>query len=79
MDAHQKDYLPALQQALKFSDHFLSTLDQAPVSANKSYEELKANWNWKLPENGEPAETVIEDLNNAAVPGLIRNQSGRVF
>lgn len=68
-----------LEKAFSLGTEFLNDLDTQPVGARLSYEELKSLWSWDLPEKGMPAEEVIEELNESAIPGLNLNQSGRFF
>lgn len=72
-------YDKALQAAFDSSTEFLKTLDDMPVGANASYENLKSLWDWNLPHQGKAPEDVIDELSRCAIPGLNLNQSGRFF
>ncbi len=72
-------YDKALQAAFDSSTEFLKSLDDIPVGANASYENLKSLWDWNLPHQGKAPEDVIDELNRSAIPGLNLNQSGRFF
>lgn len=72
-------YNKPLEAAFNASNEFLNTLEEIPVGARRSYDELKSNWDWHLPQNGMPPEEVIHQLNQSALPGLNLNQSGRFF
>lgn len=79
MNSPTPDYAAALEIAFRSATEFLSSLDTEPVDVSLSYEEMKALWDWKLPESATPAAQVIEELNRSARPGLVHNQSGRFF
>lgn len=68
-----------LSKALALAEDFLDQLDSAPVGVSQTYEELLSHWDTILPQQGIAAEEVIEEINAAARPGLMHNQSGRFF
>lgn len=72
-------YRAALEKAMQYGNEFLSILDSEPVDVSLHYPEMKALWDWELPKTGMPPEQVIDQLNKAARPGLVHNQSGRFF
>jgi glutamate/tyrosine decarboxylase-like PLP-dependent enzyme len=72
-------YKNALEKAFHLGNEFLDGLDTGPVETRTSYEELKALWDWKLPQEGKAPVEVIKELNRSARPGLNLNQSGRFF
>jgi len=79
MGAKPDLYRNALEKAFHLGNDFLDGLDNNPVEARASYEELKSLWDWKLPQEGKAPVDVIEELNRSARPGLNLNQSGRFF
>ena len=72
-------YKEPLNRALELANDFLESLDDAPVGSLKPHEELISLWEQTLPEEGTPAEIVLEEMDKAARPGLHLNQSGRFF
>jgi len=72
-------YKAPLERAMLLANDFLEGLDTTPVGSLKSYEELKALWNQKLPETGTSPDLILEEMDKAARPGLHLSQSGRFF
>lgn len=72
-------YKSSLETAFQKAMEFLETLDDGAVGVKRSYAELKALWNWDLNVQATPPTQVIHELNQAALPGLNLNQSGRFF
>jgi glutamate/tyrosine decarboxylase-like PLP-dependent enzyme len=74
-----KLYRSSLEKAFERSISFLDDLEVQPVGTRLTYAELKKLWDWDLPHMGKAPEDVIEELNEAVLPGLNLNQSGRFF
>jgi glutamate/tyrosine decarboxylase-like PLP-dependent enzyme len=62
-----------------YAVQFLGTLDDRPVRARASVQELTEAFGPVLPETGAPDEQVVAELVTAAEPGLIGSQTGRYF
>ena len=64
------------------ADHaadFLESLDERPVAATDSYEEMVAAFEGDVPEEGRDATEVVDDLARRAAPGLEGMPSARYF
>ncbi|MDQ3016875.1 MAG: pyridoxal-dependent decarboxylase [Bacteroidota bacterium] len=72
-------YNAALSQAHQLANEFLDGLDNGAAGVTKSYDQLLSAWHLQLPEHGMAADEVIAEMAKAAMPGLMRNQSGRFF
>jgi hypothetical protein len=68
-----------LARTAKIAADWLQSLDQRPVGASATVDELRARLGGPLP--GGPADplAVVEDLARAAEPGLVAIPSGRYF
>src|SRR5918999_108520 len=58
---------------------FHRTLDDRPVRAEASFDELREALSRPLPEEGAPDEQVLAELVAGAEPGLVGTQTGRYF
>ena len=72
-------YKSTLETAFQRANEFLDSLDLGPVGVTSSYKQLKTLWDWDLQAHATPPEQVINELCQAALPGLNLNQSGRFF
>ncbi|MEO5905426.1 MAG: pyridoxal-dependent decarboxylase, partial [Saprospiraceae bacterium] len=72
-------YKTVLDRAHELGTQFLSNLDSDAAGVTKSHSELIAVWDQLLQDDGIESIQVIEDMNRAALPGLMRNQGGRFF
>lgn len=75
----QITFLIPLERAAEHAHRFLSELDITPVGSMKSYEELMSGWEKELQVEGISAAQVIDELNEASLPGLHISQGGRFF
>jgi glutamate/tyrosine decarboxylase-like PLP-dependent enzyme len=75
--------LDAYDRVLEVADErarrYLGGVDDRPVREEASLNELRKSLGGKLPENGEDPATVVEQLADAAEPGLIALGSPRYF
>ena len=76
--AHQDD-IRVLDKARLLAKQFLEQLETGPAGVTLDRQDLLNRWSQELPDNGIPAEQVIDELHQAALPGLMLNQSGRFF
>lgn len=74
-----QDFESVLSTAHDLSRKFIDDLDNRPVSPQVSHQVLKSKWVSDLPENGTDPVKVLEELSEAALPGLTINQGGRFF
>jgi glutamate/tyrosine decarboxylase-like PLP-dependent enzyme len=75
---HQ-DHKQALDRAYVLSDQFIELLETGPAGVTLHRQDLIDRWSQELPDKGIPAVQVIDELYEAALPGLMLNQSGRFF
>jgi glutamate/tyrosine decarboxylase-like PLP-dependent enzyme len=68
-----------LERTAEIAIEFLRSLDERPVRATATREELLAELGGPLPRTGEPARDVIEHLARASEPGLIAMAGPRYF
>jgi glutamate/tyrosine decarboxylase-like PLP-dependent enzyme len=68
-----------LRQAAEHAARFHRTLDDRPVRAEASFEELREALARPLPDEGAPDEQVLAELVAGAEPGLVGSQTGRYF
>ena len=69
----------ALQLTADYAAQFLSTLDERPIRADASVEELREALGGPLPEAGREPAQVIAELIAGAEPGVVAMPSGRYF
>ena len=69
----------ALQLTADYAAQFLSTLDERPIRADASVEELREALGGPLPETGREPTQVIAELIAGAEPGVVAMPSGRYF
>ena len=62
-----------------YAAQFLATLDERPIRADASIEELREALGGPLPQTGTDAMQVVADLIAAAEPGVVAIPSGRYF
>ena len=67
------------QRTADYAAQFHRTLDERPVRAQASFEELVAALSGPLPDEGAPDEHVLAELVAGAEPGLVGTQTGRYF
>jgi glutamate/tyrosine decarboxylase-like PLP-dependent enzyme len=72
-------YERVLQVATERASRYLAEVPDRPVREQASVEELRASLDRDLPETGEDPATVVEELAEAAEPGLIALASPRYF
>jgi glutamate/tyrosine decarboxylase-like PLP-dependent enzyme len=77
--AHAVEARPELDRAVKHALKFLNSLDERPVGANISAEELRARLSKPLSDEGLKPERVIDELVRDADPGIIANVGPRFF
>jgi len=70
---------PPLERAADRARAWLATLPDRPVRASATEASLRAALGGPLPERGEPAERVVEDLADDAEPGLVATAGPRYF
>jgi glutamate/tyrosine decarboxylase-like PLP-dependent enzyme len=75
VDAVERLFRLAAEQAADFH----RSLDDRPVRAQASFDELEAALAGPLPRAGLPDEQVLEELVTGAGPGLVGTQTGRYF
>lgn len=68
-----------LAKTLQLATDFLENLDSASVGTLLTYDKLYGLWDKNLPVTGLDPASVIDEINQAARPGLLLNQSGRFF
>jgi glutamate/tyrosine decarboxylase-like PLP-dependent enzyme len=68
-----------LQLTADYAAQFLSTLDERPIRADASVEELREALGGPLPEAGSEPAQVIAELIAGAEPGVVAMPSGRYF
>lgn len=69
----------ALERAAHHAFAFLESLDARPVATTIGLSDLRARLGRPLPEQGTPAEQVIDELVADAGPGILGTQTGRLF
>ncbi len=69
----------ALDAAHRAASEFLAGVDERPVWPRASLEEMLAAFGGTLPDDGEPADSVIARLASTADPGLVDIPGGRFF
>ncbi len=74
-----EDYGRVLEVAEERARRYLAGVDDRPVIEEASVEELRRALGGKLPEEGEDPATVVDQLADAAEPGLIALGSPRYF
>ena len=79
MDTAVMDHEPALAAAHRRSLEWLESLGTRPVPPQTSIEEVRTALGETLPDEGMPAEEVVELLATACDPGLTAMPSGRFF
>lgn len=79
MAARDADYRPALTHALETSLAYLDSLNDRPVGVKVTLEELRASLAKPLPEIGEEALRVVEELAAASDPGIVASSGGRFY
>jgi glutamate/tyrosine decarboxylase-like PLP-dependent enzyme len=72
-------YERVLEVADERARRYLAGIDDRPVIERASVDELRSTLGGKLPEDGEDPATVVEQLADAAEPGLIALGSPRYF
>jgi glutamate/tyrosine decarboxylase-like PLP-dependent enzyme len=72
-------YERVLEVAGERARRYLDEVDDRPVSERASVEELRASLDRKLPDQGEDPAAVVEELADAAEPGLIALGNPRYF
>lgn len=77
MSAHE--YERVLDVAGRHARRYLSELSDRPVREAAGVDELRRRLDRELPERGEDPATVVEELAQAAEPGLIATASPRYF
>ena len=70
---------PVLDTAARLAVQYLSGLGERPVGATATIDELRARLGGGLPEEGIPAQIVLEDLAASADAGLVASAGGRFF
>ncbi|MEL6457450.1 MAG: pyridoxal-dependent decarboxylase [Cyanobacteria bacterium J06641_2] len=70
---------PALNKAMELAQNYLNKLDEYPVGALASVDELRSRLNIELPEIGQDPLTIIEHLADATKDGLVGSAGGRFF
>jgi glutamate/tyrosine decarboxylase-like PLP-dependent enzyme len=73
------EYERVLQVAGERARRYLDEVADRPVSERASVDELRATLDRKLPDQGEDPATVVEELADAAEPGLIALGNPRYF
>ena len=68
-----------LRLTADYAAQFLDTLDERPIRADASIEELREALGGPLPEAGREPEQVVAELIAAAEPGVVAMPSGRYF
>lgn len=68
-----------LRLTADYATRFHATLDERPVRASGSFEDVRAALGGSLPERGSPDAQVLSDLIAAAEPGVVGSQTGRYF
>jgi glutamate/tyrosine decarboxylase-like PLP-dependent enzyme len=68
-----------LRQAAEHAARFHRTLDDRPVRAEASFDELREALSRPLPDGGASDEEVLAELVAGAEPGLVGTQTGRYF
>jgi glutamate/tyrosine decarboxylase-like PLP-dependent enzyme len=74
-----QEYERVLEVAEERARRYLSGADERPVAEQATVEELRAALDRELPEEGEDPAKVVEELADAAEPGLIALASPRYF
>ena len=77
--AKMDDRARLLNQTAALAADFLRGLPERPVRANATHDELLASLGGPLPERGEAAGEVIDDLARAADPGIVASAGPRYF
>jgi glutamate/tyrosine decarboxylase-like PLP-dependent enzyme len=72
-------YERVLEVATERASRYLAEVDERPVREQASVEDLRAALDRELPEAGQDPATVVEELADAAEPGLIALGSPRYF
>ncbi len=72
-------FSPALDRAIHHASLFLDRLDETPISATVTYEELKRRLDRPLVDTGADPATIIDDLAADVDGGLTVSASGRFF
>jgi glutamate/tyrosine decarboxylase-like PLP-dependent enzyme len=72
-------FKPALDRAATHALAHLAGLDQAPVSASATLDELRARLDRPLTDQGTDAATVIDELATDAAGGIVGSAGGRFF
>ena len=62
-----------------YAARFHATLDERPVRASATFDEVRAALGGPLPERGSAPSQVVSDLIAAAEPGVVGSQTGRYF
>lgn len=68
-----------LQLAAATADEFLESLDAAPVRSTIPIEQLRSQFAFDLPRDGQVSQEVIAHLSQAVAGGLIGSAGGRFF
>jgi len=72
-------FKPALERAVSHALAHLESLDQLPVCASATLDELRARLDRPLTEQGRDAVTVIDELVRDVAGGILGNAGGRFF
>ncbi len=70
---------PELELAARLAAEYYDSLEQGRISLEASPDELRARLAKDLPLEGIPAEQVIRELHEDALPGLLNSAAGRFF
>ncbi|HLO35711.1 MAG TPA: aminotransferase class V-fold PLP-dependent enzyme, partial [Candidatus Deferrimicrobium sp.] len=73
------DHRTLLRQTAELAADFLEGIEQRPVRATATHDELVASFDGQLPDRGEAPGEVVHELAAAADPGLIASAGPRYF
>ncbi len=79
MASEPENYRPALDRAREHTVEWLSSLPTRPIAPRATADEVAANTSGPLPDDGDGAARVVDDLAALAEPGLMGMPSGRFF
>jgi glutamate/tyrosine decarboxylase-like PLP-dependent enzyme len=77
--ARPGDYDAALDRAAQLAKQWLASIPDRQVGPLQSADEILAKLGGPLPEQGQDAVAVVDELADGAEPGLMASQSGRFF
>ena len=79
MTTKHDDYDAALDRAAQHAKQWLASIPDRQVGPLQSADEILMRLGGPLPETGQNAVAVVDELANGAEPGLMASQSGRFF